>query len=303
MEMTQSSKKALIAIGVLVIAAVLAFVIYDSVGNSKKAKEQEAQIEQLKLQNEQLQLAGEYEQLDNDFKNYENQAQYLKNDSILQKYTEAKDKVEKLLAELKSQKISSGKRIKELQNEIVTLKGIMRHYVEIIDSLGKENEGLKMANNQLNNQNRELSSQVANVSQQNEALNKRMVLAEKLNVTGLSLTSLKGNGKVEKKISKAKQLLVQFTIPQNNSTPVGEKVIYMRLTGPEGSLLGQRGSFKFEGGSVAYTESKTIEYSGQELAGIKVYYNVNTTLNPGQYTVELFADNYRLASKSFMFQK
>jgi len=54
---------------------------------------------------------------------------------------------------------------------------------------------------------------------------------------------------------------------------------------------------------VAYTESKTIEYSGQELAGIKVFYNVNTTLNPGQYTVELFADNYRLASKSFVFQK
>ena len=179
----------------------------------------------------------------------------------------------------------------------------MRHYVEIIDSLGKENEGLKLANSQLNNQNRELSSQVANVSQQNEALNKRMVLAEKLNVTGLSLTSLKGNGKVEKKISKAKQLMVQFTIPQNNSTPVGEKVIYMRITGPEGALLGQRGTFKFEGGSVAYTESKTIEYSGQELAGIKLFYNVNTTLNPGQYTVELFADNYRLASKSFVFQK
>jgi len=83
----------------------------------------------------------------------------------------------------------------------------MRHYVQIIDSLGKENEGLKLENSQLNNQNRELSSQVANVSQQNEALNKRMVLAEKLNVTGLSLTSLKGNGKVEKKISKAKQLI------------------------------------------------------------------------------------------------
>lgn len=77
----------------------------------------------------------------------------------------------------------------------------------------------------------------------------------------------------------------------------------MRITGPEGALLGQRGTFKFEGGSVAYTESKTIEYSGQELAGIKVFYNVNTTLNPGQYTVELFADNYRLASKSFVFQK
>ena len=90
MEMTQSSKKALIAIGVLVVAVVLAFVIYDSVSNSKKAKEQEAQIEQLKLQNDQLQLAGEYEQLDNDFKNYvmsETDAR----GNIIVSYVESKD--------------------------------------------------------------------------------------------------------------------------------------------------------------------------------------------------------------------
>lgn len=301
--MTSSSKKALVAMAILALIGVIAWLGHEVTKGNTVAEEQQAQIEQLKLQNEQLQLAGEYQQLNNDFKNYENQAQYIKNDSILQKYNEAKDKVEKLLAELKSQKISSSKRIKELQDEIVTLKGIMRHYVAVIDSLGKENEGLKLANDQLNTENRELSNKVADVSQQNEKLNKRMVLAEKLNVTGLSLTPLKSNGKKEKKITKAKQLMVQFTIPQNNSTPVGEKTIYARITGPEGSLLGQRGTFTFEGASVPYTERKVIEYAGEEIAGITIYYNVNATLNPGQYTVELFADNYRLASKSFTMSK
>jgi hypothetical protein len=301
--MSPSAKKALITVASIVAACVVAFLIYNAVSTSNKTKEQNDQIEKLKLQNDQLQLAGQYQDLDNDFKNYENQTQYIKDDSILNKYTEAKDRVEKLLTELKSQKITSAKRIKELQNEIVTLKGIMRHYVEIIDSLGKENEGLRVENTAIKSQNAQLTSQVANVSQQNESLNKRMVLAEKLNITGLSLTALKGNGKVEKKVNKAKQLMVQFTIPQNNSTPVGNKTLFVRITGPEGSLLGQRGTFAFEGGNVAYTEKKTIEYSGQEVPGVTIYYNVNTTLIPGQYTVEVFADNYRLASRGFTLNK
>ena len=130
-----------------------------------------------------------------------------------------------------------------------------------------------------------------------------MTLAEKLNVTGVSLVALKKNGKVEKNVTKAKQLQVTFTIPQNNSTPVGEKTIYLRITNPEGALLGAGGSFPFEGGSVQCTARKTIEYAGEEIPGIHIYWDVNTTLTPGDYTVELFADNYRLASRRFTLRK
>ena len=94
-----------------------------------------------------------------------------------------------------------------------------------------------------------------------------------------------------------------FTIPQNNSTPVGEKTLFVRITSPEGTVLGAHGSFSFEGGSLPYTEKKTIEYTGQEIAGLTIYWNVNTALTPGDYTVEIFADNYRLTSRRFSIEK
>ena len=222
---------------------------------------------------------------------------------MLIKYGEAKDKVEKLLTELRTQRITSNKRIKELQGEIETLRGIMRHYVQVIDSLGRENAGLRAENEKIRTQNRQLTSQVTQATKENEDLSKRMTLAEKLNVSGVELTALKSNGKTEKKITKAKQLKVSFTIPQNNSTPVGEKTIYMRITSPEGFLLGENGTFPFEGGNVPYTERKTFEYEGQEIPDMAIYWNVNTTLNAGTYTVELFLDDYRLASRNFTFKK
>lgn len=291
-------KKTVIILAASLAVAVIVIIVAMSIMGSK-VSEIAAENEQLQLTNEQLQLASEYKALNDEFVQYENQAQRLANDSIVMKYAAAKSKVEKLLQELNSEKKKSAARIKQLQSEIETLKGILRHYVAKIDSLGKENAGLRAENKKIRDRNAQLSTQVKEESRKNEELSERMTLAEKLNVTGVSLTPLKKNGKKEKKIKKAKQLMVTFTIPQNNSTPVGEKTIYLRITSPEGNLLGDAGSFTFEEASLQCTARKVIEYAGEEISGINIYWDINTVLNPGEYLVELFADNYRLTSKKF----
>lgn len=292
----------LIMLGLLLVGVVIAFV-FTTRSMSKKVEEASLANEQLQLTNEQLQLAQEYQVLNTEFAQYENQSQLLASDSLVTKYAAAKSKVEKLLQELNSEKKKSAQRIKQLQDEIGTLKNILRHYVTQIDSLGRENAGLRAENEEMRARNQQLTTRVANETKRVEALSERMTLAEKLNVTGLSITPLKKNGKKEKNITKARQLDVTFTIPQNNSTPVGEKTIYLRIVSPEGSLLGNGGSFSFEGGTVQCTAKKTIEYAGEEVPNIHIYWDVNTTLTPGDYLVELFADNFRLTSRRFTLRK
>lgn len=297
--MTPKTKKSIIIAGAAVVALLLVYFIFSTVSANK---EMEKANELLQLENQQLQLAGEYENLNMQYQNLESQTQFINNDSILQKYTEAKSKVEKLLAELKTQKITSNKRIKELQDEIKSLKGLIRHYISIIDSLNKENQGLRAENVQIKTENRKLTSQVNIAQEKNAHLEERMELAEKLNITNLNLQCLKKNGKVEKKIKKAKQLQVTFTISPNNSTPVGEKELFVRITNPEGSLLGSHGSFTFEDMSLPFTDSKKIEYTGAEVPNVTIYWNVDSPLSPGEYRVEVFADNYRLGSRTFVMK-
>ncbi len=299
--------KSPIVILTIVLAALLliavGFGVVQVASLKSQVHEAKMQNEELQLANEQLQLSNEFDMLNAEFQQYEDQAQRLANDTILSKYTAAKAKVEQLMQELKSEKVKSQARIKELQNEISTLKGLLRHYIAQIDSLNKENAGLRAENKEIKDQNAQLSSQVREVTRSNETLSERMTLAEKLNVTGVSLTGLKKNGKVEKNITKVRQLMVSFTIPQNNSTPVGEKTIYLRLVNPEGQLLGGAGNFDFEGRAIPCSARKNIEYAGDEIAGIKIYWDVNTTLTPGDYTVELFTDGYRLTSRHFIMKK
>lgn len=295
------SKLAIVLVAVMVVA--LVFSIFKMSSLKKDIDTAKLENEQLQLTNEQLSLSNEFDAINSQFAQYENQAMQMGGDTIRAKYNAAKAKIEQLLEELNSEKKKSAKRVAQLQNEIATLRGLLRHYIAQVDSLGKENAGLRAENQEIRTQNEQLTSKVREVSRTNETLSERMTLAEKLNVTALTLTPLKKNGKQEKKVTKAKQLRVTFTIPQNNSTPVGEKIIYLRIISPEGSLLGNAGSFSFEGTSLPCTAKKSIEYAGEEIAGVTLYWDVNTALSPGEYTVELFADNFRLISRKFTLKK
>jgi flagellar basal body-associated protein FliL len=272
--------------------------------NSEAAQDEAAQAAESKEVELQQELANsEFENLEHEFAQFETQRTMVVNDSakirLTEKYEAAKLQVEKLQAELKNQSNKSSAEIQKLRDEIKTLRDLLKHYIEEIDRLNQENEALRTENAEIKSQNEQLSSQVASTTRQNEVLNERMTLAEKLNVTNVSLSCLNSKDKNEKKVKNAKKLVVTFTIPQNNSTPVGEKTIYLRITSPSGDLLRGGSSFKFEGATLDATAKKSIEYSGEEIAGISIYWTANVALTPGEYTVELFADNYRLKQSKF----
>lgn len=290
---------------VLLLAIVVAFYMMMSSKNEelelskKQVEETQQQLMAQQMQINELELL----KIDDEYQQMEGQQILLANDSIVEKYQAARAQIEKLMTELNNEKTKSAAQIKKLTDEINTLKGILRDYTARINELMAENEQLKDENTTIKSQNEQLNNRVQDMTRKNEHLSERMTLAEKLNVTGVSLTALNKKGKNEKNITKATRLCVTFTIPQNNSTPAGEKTIYLRITTPEGDLLRGGGSFDFEGASLAATARRTIEYANEEIGGIQIYWDVTSTLNPGVYTVELFCDNFRLASRQFEMKK
>lgn len=294
--------------GAGVLTCLVALIIVLIVTNSSRTNqvnEARAQADSLLLANDRLLLTNEFNQLNADFSQYEDQQIYLKNDSLVQKYNEARLKVEGLLQELSAEKRSNEanrKRIKQLEGEIATLKGIVKHYLEEIKRLGEENEGLRQEIQQANQRNEQLASQVTVATRNNEQLSQTVKLAKKLNITGLSFHAYNKKGKVEKNITKARQLGVSFIVSPNNTAAPGMKDFHIRILSPEGSLLGGGGSFQLDGSSVTSTAHRQVEYANEEIS-VSVYWDVNTTLTPGDYTVEVFCDGYRLASRHFTMKK
>lgn len=310
--MNKKLKTILIAAGAVLlclIGLVVALIVNNS-HNASVANEAQARADSLAIANDQLVLTNEFNQLNADFNQYEGQQVYLKNDSLVQKYNEARMKVEGLIRELNAEKSKNARnmsasraKIKQLEGEIATLKGIVRHYLEEIKRLGEENAGLKQEIQQVQEKNAAMSTQLTEATAQNTKLNETVQLARKLNITGLSFHAYNKKGKVEKKIAKARQLGVSFTVSPNNTASAGMKNFYMRIISPEGTLLGGGGgNFTIDGRSVPSTAHRAVEYANEETR-VTIYWDVNTTLTPGDYTVEVFCDGYRLASRHFTMAK
>lgn len=307
-----TNQKKLLTAGIAVLACFVGLIIWLIVANSRNTaavNKAEARADSLAIANDQLVLTNEFNQLNADFNQYEGQQIYLKNDSLVHKYNEARMKVEGLIQELNDEKSKNAKnmaasraKIKQLEGEIATLKNIVRHYLEEIKRLGEENEGLKQEIQQVQQKNEQLSSQYTAATKSNAELTQTVQLAKKLNITGISFQAYNKKGKVEKNITKARQLGVHFTVSPNNTTAPGMKDFYIRILSPEGTLLGGGPSFQLEGSTISSTSHRKVEYANEELS-VAVYWDVNTTLTPGDYTVEVFCDGYRLASRHFTMKK
>lgn len=287
-----------------IIAAVILLVVVIIlllVQSSKQAKE----IERLEVESERMELEHEYADLAEQYALYEGQKMVLKNDSLIERLEAEQIKVQRLYEELKSEKATSAKRIAELRAELETLRGIMRVYVAQIDSLNRENKNLRAENRKVRREYEKVSEQAEVLLNQRDSLNEKVVIASKLDAVNVKVVPLRKNGKVAKKIKQITQLEISFSIAKNVTASTGEKSVYARIRKPDGDVLYKSESnvFPFEDSEILYSCSKIIEFAGEEINDVKMYWNVDEYLFPGEYEVEIFADNYLIGKGVFSLAK
>ncbi len=61
--------------------------------------------------------------------------------------------------------------------------------------------------------------------------------------------------------------------------------------------------FPFEDREINYSCRKLIEYTGEELNDVTMYWAVEEFLYPGEYRVDIFADNYKIGTRSFTLKQ
>jgi len=295
-----------VAVAAVAILGVVAWLIFGAgAGKEEEEAQQAKEREVIELQQ---QLANsEFENLENEFDQLETQREMIVNDSIkmqlTEKYEAARLQVEQLKKKLADTTAKSAREIEDLRGQIKTLRELLKHYLEEIDRLNQENEKLRNENDELKRHNEQITTQLSTTTREKEHLSERMALAEKLNVTGVTMSMLNKKDKNEKKIKNARKFVISYTIPQNNSTPVGTKTIYAVITTPEGQLLDGGGTFSFEGGTVTASARAEVEYGGEEIGGLVIYYDIRNALTPGVYTVQLFSDGYALCDpRKFTFK-
>lgn len=285
-------KKSLIAtfsIIILLLIAGIGYLVY-SLQEEKEANKEMlelAELDKKEMENEYEKFAIQYSEM----------MTKINNDSIIAQLTQEQLRTQQLLKELKNTKAADAREIARLKKELAEVRSVLREYVIRVDSLNRLNEHLTAENTRVKADLEESNRQIEGLNTEKASLSEKVAIAAQLDATGISFTPLNKKGKEEKKVSKAKQLKVDFTIARNVTAQSGMKTTYVRITCPTGTVL-SAGTFPYENRNLQYSMKKQVEYTG-EATSVTTYWNINEVHAAGTYQVAIFCDGHMIGSKNF----
>jgi len=269
----------------------------------RKANQKEAEVADIVAQMnfEKEQVQKEYSNMNQEFEGY---TTTIKNDSLVKLLQNQKTKVDQLLNELRITKSTNARRIAQLRQELATVRKVMIQYVNQIDSLNSANKVLKTENVEVHRKYRAANDSVQKLSKDKASLNQVVTRASILEVYNFSMTPLNSKGKKTGWFAQTTNLQFKYTLGKNITAQPGEKTIYLRITRPDDQVLTKSPNnvFPYENKNIAYSASKTIEYTGEAKSDV-IFWRVGEILPKGTYRAEFFADGNRIGSFSFAFEK
>jgi len=287
-----------LAVAAIVAAALFLLVIKPQQDDNKELEDKVTAIEEL-AQLEKEEMENDYEQLG---QQYGEMMAQLTNDSLIAQLTREQLRAQQLLEELKQTKADDAREIARLKKELNSVRAVLRNYIRQVDSLNQVNQNLRNQNTQLSGQLEESARQNQTLQEERRTLTERVEIAAQLDATAITLTPLNKRGKVAKKMKDAKQLQVNFNISRNVTAQNGQRTIYVRIQTPIGEALNSGGTFPYENRQLEYSMKKVIEYSGEETP-VATYWQVGEFLEAGEYRVSIFADGNMIGTRTFLFEK
>ena len=289
-------KKILIALLAIIFAALIGGLIYlyknlDEQKQENREMQELAELDKKEMENEYQQFAAQYSEMKTQ----------INNDSIIEQLSAEQEKTQRLLAELQRVKANDAREITRLKKELATVRAVLRSYVLEIDSLNRLNQNLVEENTRVKAQFQEATNKIAGLNTEKQSLSEKVAIDAQLDAIAINMTAKNKRGKKTEDMNKCKVVQVDFALAKNVTASSGMKNVYVRITTPTGSVLGEGGTFNYENRTLEYSMKKSVEYGGQETP-VSLFWNVNQAMSGGTYRVSIFADGHMIGSKSFSFK-
>lgn len=154
----------------------------------------------------------------------------------------------------------------------------------------------------------EAARKVEEESAKNKVLSEKVAKAAALRTEFVKVIGINEKGKEsEDKKYKAKKLAkikVVFQLAKNDLTEKERKTVFIRVLDPDGSTIFDAatgsGNFTFNGQELAYTTRGDLNYDNENLYIEMVYSRGGTAYREGNYTVELYAEGFKIGTGGFI---
>ena len=203
-------------------------------------------------------------------------------------------------------KNASDAELAEAKQMIFELNGKVDGLFAEIDKLKGENKQLTSANEQLNTEKTKLTADKQDLEQNlNTTKTEKKQLEEKVDVAttlhasniGIAAIKVNSNGK-EKETTTAKRanlIRIAFVLDENRVTPTGPKDIYVIVTGPDGKVITEGGTFNTrEEGSKSFTSKVPVNYEQGKVTPVSFDCRQTDKYKEGDYKVEIYNNGFKI---------
>ena len=216
-----------------------------------------------------------------------------------------KEKIQKLINEINTNKKMSASQLFQLRKENETLRSIMKSYVMQIDSLNTLNLKLTSDLDQTTTKLTSTAVERDQYKQDAEEKTEQVKKGSRLQAYNFSSEGLKMKlNNTTEPTNRARtviQMRSTFTISENPITAPGKKSVYMQIINPDGKTLQSRSSntITTDLGTIAYSDKKEIDYQNQRV-DLSIFYDLKgEEALKGNYKVKIYCEGILIGTDSF----
>ncbi len=225
-------------------------------------------------------------------------------DQLAEKDAAIEQKIKQIKLLLSKGKLSESE-YRKAKEEITNLRREIEDYKNKIAELTMQNERLTQEKSDLTQNLTDEQARSAEKDKMIESKDRTISLAKRLRssvivATGVRERKMFGKKEVEtEKASKVEEIKVRFVLDQNPVADAGDKDIFVKIIGPDGAPITTKAqTTKVDGTETLYTEKKTVDYQNEKTEQV-VYCKKQGNYTKGEYTVEIFAEGYKVGSAKF----
>lgn len=222
------------------------------------------------------------------------------NKNVNSELLKEREKIEKMIDEIKNLKNANYYQIKQYKDEVETLKKVMRSYVVQIDSLNTVNIGLKAENVKVKTDIEKEKTNNKELVVKNEELSTKVNIAAVLKAQNIEPVALNKRSKPVTKAKKVEKFKICFVVLENDLAAPGVREIFLRIARPDGLVLAtsEQDLFKFGNEQIVFSAKRQMDYQNKN-ADLCIFWDNNQELIPGTYTVDIFADGNLIGTNKF----
>lgn len=203
-----------------------------------------------------------------------------------------RDKADSLMARLRKERNINREKLRQYEKELGTLRTIMKRYVHQIDSLNTLNKKLASENVTIRQKVASETSRANIAEERAQEMANKIKLGSIVKARNITLGAYNTGGTNVSRASRASKFRTDLTLTANELTIPGTRNVYIRITGPDGTVLsgGADCIMEFEGDMISYSAEREVDYDNKDL-DVSIFFNYED-ITSGLYKVEIYMDGY-----------